>query len=171
MGKGGVYGGYVMVEFKGGTSKEFPLTKTTKAAPTDKAAKSRKSPMAYVKQPIAEFFGWEPLTKKEAVKAMTRTVETMINGKKETVEKMVNMGTTGASRSVTVKFTKLQKINGKDMASIKIAMPTSYTFSNMIQKILESNKGTADIAAIVSPDGSSKTFGTPYNKKNEKRKK
>jgi hypothetical protein len=125
--------------------------------------------MAYVKAPVADFFGWEPLTKKDAIKAMTRTVTTMINGKPETVEKMVNMGTTGASKSVTVKFSKLEKINGKEMASIKIAMPTSYTFANMLQKILQSNKGTANIAAIVSPDGSSKTFGTPYTPKLRKK--
>jgi hypothetical protein len=163
MGKGGVYGSYVLCEFKGGTSKEYPA----KEGPKEKNAKNKKSPMVYIKGPVADFFGWESLTKKDMIKAMTRTVTTTINGKEQQVSKVVNMGTTGASRSVTVKFTKLEKINGKDVASVKLAMPTSYTFGDMIQKILESNKGTANIAAIVSPDGSSKTFGTPYNPKNK----
>jgi hypothetical protein len=171
MGKGGIYGGYVLCKFDDGTSKEYPLNPATgTGSEAVNKAKSKRSPMVYIKAPVAEFFGWAPLTKKEATIAQTKTVKTMINGKPQTISKLVKMGTTGASRSVTVKFSKLQKINGKEVASLKVAMPSSYTFTDMMAKILESNKGVADIAAIVSPAGCSRTFGTPYIKKNEKRK-
>jgi hypothetical protein len=168
-GKGGVYGSFVMVKFTKGTSKEFPLAgdKKDKAA---SGAKSRKSPMAYVKEPIAKFFGFTEVTPADMIKESTKEVKTKINGKEETVKVMVNMGATGASRSVTVKFTKLVNIAGKEVASIKIAMPSSHTFGNMVQEIMET-KASGDIASIVSPVGRSMVFKTPYNKKSKNPKK
>jgi hypothetical protein len=163
MGKGGTYGSFVMIEFKKGKSKEFPLDK--EKAEANKAAKYKKSPLAWVKAPIAKYFGWAEMTQADMLRLMTKQVKTKINGKEETVEKMVPSGATGAGRAVTVKFTKLVKIGGKDVASINIAMPTSHTFSNMVQEIMESKQGTDAIAAIVSPDGKAMTFKTPYNPK------
>ena len=163
MGKGGVYGAFVMVELKKGTSKEFPL----KGAEADatKPTKFKKSPLVYVKGPVAKYFGWAEIPQADMLKRMIRNVDTMINGKKETVSKMVPQGATGAGRAVTVKFTKLIDIGGKKVASINIAMPTSHTFANMVQEIMESKQGTEAIAAIVSPAGKSMTFKTPYNPK------
>jgi hypothetical protein len=104
------------------------------------------------------------------LKKASREVKTKVNGKEATVKTMVSMGATGASRSVTVRFTKLVTIGGKSVASIKIAMPSSHTFSNMVQEIMES-KTSGDVAAIVSPEGQSMTFKTPYNPKTANRKK
>lgn len=170
-GKGGVYGSFVMVKFTKGTSQEFPLVAAAtgaKAAAT--TAKSKKSAMAYIKEPIAKYFGFTEVTPADMIKESTKTVETKINGKDATVKVMVNMGATGASRSVTIKFTKLVKIGGKDVASVKMAMPSSHTFGNMVQEIMES-KASGDIAAIVSPVGRSMVFKTPYNSKTASRKK
>jgi hypothetical protein len=163
MGKGGVYGSFVMIEFKKGKSKEFPMD--AKDADANKAQKYKKSPLAYVKAPVAKYFGWAEMTQADMLRIMTKKVKTKINGKDAEVEKMVPSGATGAGRSVTVKFTKLVKIGGKDVASINIAMPTSHTFANMVQEIMESKQGTEAIAAIVSPDGNAITFKTPYNAK------
>jgi hypothetical protein len=165
-GKGGVYGSFVMVKLEKGTSKEFPLKGAEANATT--AGKYKKSPLVYIKAPVAKYFGWKEITQADMLRTMVRKVETMINGKKETVEKMVPQGSTGASRSVTVKFTKLVNIGGKEVASINIAMPTSHTFANMVQEIMESKQGTEAVAAIVSPDGKSMTFKTPYNSKRKK---
>jgi hypothetical protein len=166
-GKGGVYGSFVMVKLTKGTSKEFPLAGDKKDKTTG-TGKSRKSPMAYIKEPIAKFFGFPEVTPADMIKESTKQVKTKINGKEETVTSMVNMGATGASRSVTVKFAKLVKIGGKDVASVKIAMPSSHTFGNMVQEIMES-KSAGDVAAIVSPVGRTMTFKTPYNSKRKKK--
>jgi hypothetical protein len=152
-----------MCELKKGTSKEFPLKAATANATT--ATKYKKSPLVYVKEPIAKYFGWAQVTFADMGRIMTKQVKTKINGKEETVTKMVRSGATGASRSVTVKFTKPVTIGGKSVASIKIAMPTSHTFSNMTQEIMESTQGTEVIAAIVSPSGKAMVYRTAYNAK------
>lgn len=162
MGKGGVYGSFVMVKLEKGTSQEFPLAGSEDAT---KVAKYKKSPLVYIKAPVAKYFGWKEITQADMLKTMVRDVVTKINGKDATVRKMVPQGATGAGRSVTVKFTKLTAIGGKSVASINIAMPTSHTFANMVQEIMESKQGTEAIAAIVSPAGKSMTFKTPYNSK------
>lgn len=167
-GKGGVYGSFVMVDFKKGTSKRFDKDGKEKAHIPGTG--SHKPSVAWVKEPIAVYFGFTQITPADMLKKSSRTVKTTINGKEQTITTMASMGATGASRSVAVKFTKLVKIGGKDVASIKIAMPSSHTFSNMVQEIMES-KNAGDIASIVSPDGSSMTFKTPYNKKTASRKK
>lgn len=160
MGKGGVYGSFVMVKLEKGTSKEFSLKNDAKTA--DQPGVYKKSPLVYVKEPVAKYFGWKEITQADMLKTMVRDVATKINGKAQTVRKMVPQGATGAGRSVVVKFTKLVKIGGKDVASINIAMPTSHTFANMVQEIMESKQGTETVAAIVSPAGKSMTFKTPY---------
>ncbi|WP_309736732.1 hypothetical protein [Chamaesiphon sp. OTE_75_metabat_556] len=172
MSKGGVYGSFVMVKFTKGTSKRYKMGAAAGAATTGAAAAkaSPKSPIAYVKEPVAKYFGFTEVTPADMIKLSTKSVKTKINGQEKTVTTMVNMGATGASRSVTVKFTKLVKIGGKDVASIKIAMPTSHTFANMVQEIMES-KTSGDVAAIVSPEGRSMTFKTPYTAKNATRTK
>jgi hypothetical protein len=167
-GKGGTYGSFVMCELKKGTSKRYKLAGSKGATTPDKA--NKKSPICWIKEPIAKYFGFSEITPADMIKLSTKEVKTMINGKAETIKTMVSMGSTGAGRSVTVKFTKLVKIGGKSVASIKIAMPTSHTFSNMVQDIMES-KTSGDVAAIVSPEGRSMTFKTPYNPKNVKRPK
>lgn len=163
MSKGGVFGSFVMIEFKKGKSKEFPLG--TKEGADAAGGKSKKSPLAYIKAPIAKYFGWAEITQADMLRIMTKKVKTKINGKEVEVEKMVPSGATGASRAVTVKFTSLVTIGGKDVASINIPMPTSHTFANMVQEIMESKQGTDKIAAIVSPAGKAMTFKTPYNAK------
>ena len=70
----------------------------------------------------------------------------------------------GASRSVTIKFKKLEKIGGKDVASVKMAMPSSHTFGDMVT-MLTSRTNASVIAAIVSPSGRTMTFQSAYNKK------
>ena len=167
-GKGGVYGSFVMVDFKKGTSKRFDKDGAEKAHIPGTG--SHKPSVAYVKEPIAAYFGFTQITPADMIKKSSRTVTTTINGKEQKLTTTANMGATGASRSVTVKFTKLVKIGGKDVASIKIAMPSSHTFSNMVQEIMES-KSSGDIAAIISPVGRSMIFKTPYNKKTAGRKK
>jgi hypothetical protein len=167
-GKGGVYGSFVMVKFTKGTSKRFD--KDGKAKANIPGFGSSKCHFAYVKEPIAKYFGFTEVTPADMIKESTKQVKTTVQGKPQTLTTMVSQGATGASRSVTVKFTKLVKIGGKDVASIKIAMPSSHTFGNMVQEIMES-KTSGDIAAIVSPEGRSMVFKTPYNKKTAGRKK
>ncbi len=168
MGKGGVYGSFVMVNFTKGTSKRF--MEDGKVKPVIAGTGSSKPSVAWVKEPIAVFFGFTQITAADMLKKASRQVKTKINGKEQTITTQVSMGATGASRSVTVKFTKLVTIGGKQVASVKIAMPSSHTFSNMVQEIMES-KNAGDIAAIVSPEGQSMTFKTPYNPKTANRKK
>jgi hypothetical protein len=163
MGKGGVFGAFVMVKFTKGTSQEYPLEgKKAKGATATPTAKSKKSPMAYVKEPIAKYFGLTEVTPADMIKESTKKVQTTINGKPAEITTLVSMGATGASRSITVKFTKLVSIGGKNVASVKIAMPTSHTFGNMVQEIMET-KASGNIAAIVSPEGRSMVFKSPYN--------
>jgi endonuclease IV len=163
MGKGGVYGSFVMVKMAKGTSKEFSLKNDNKTA--EQSGVYKKSPLVYIKAPIAKHFGWAEMTQADMLRTMIKKVTTTINGKTQTIEKMVPQGATGAGRAVTVKFTKPQNIGGKAVNSINIAMPTSHTFANMVQEIMESKQGTETIAAIVSPAGKSMTFKTPYNPK------
>lgn len=168
MGKGGVYGSFVLIKMDKGTSKEFPLNPATgTGSVAANAAKSKRSPLVYIKAPIAKYFGWGEMTQADMLRTMVREVKTKINGKDATVSKMVPQGSTGASRSVIVKFTKPTQIGGKSVNSINIAMPTSHTFANMVQEIMESKQGTEAIAAIVSPAGKSMTFKTPYNPKSK----
>jgi hypothetical protein len=167
-GKGGVYGSFVMVDFKKGTSKRFDADGKEKAHIPGTG--SSKPSVAWVKEPIAKYFGFTQITPADMLKKSARIVKTKINGKEQTITTQASMGATGASRSVTVKFTKLVTIGGKKVASIKIAMPSSHTFSNMVQEIMET-KSSGDIAAIVSPEGQSMTFKTPYNPKTASRKK
>jgi hypothetical protein len=168
MGKGGVYGSFVMINFTKGTSKRFdPEGKEKKAIA---GTGSSKPSVAWVKEPVAKYFGLTEITPADMLKKASRDVKTKINGKDQTVKTMVSMGATGASRSVTVRFTKLVTIGGKQVASVKVAMPSSHTFSNMVQELMES-KNSGDIAAIVSPEGKSMTFKTPYNPKTANRKK
>jgi hypothetical protein len=164
-GKGGVYGSFVMVKFSKGTSKRFD--KEGKAKANIAGFGSPKSHFAMVKEPIAKYFGLVEVTPADMIKESTRQVKTTIQGKEQTITTMVSQGATGASRSITVKFTKLVKIGGKEVASVKIAMPSSHTFGNMVQELMES-KSSGDIATIVSPDGSSMVFKTPYNPKRKK---
>ena len=164
-GKGGVYGSFVMVKLKKGSSKRFDDKGAEKEVIP--GYKSSKSHMVYIKEPIAKFFGFDQVTPADMLKDFTKVVKTKVNGKAVELKTMVSQGATGAGRSVTVKFTKLVKIGGKDVASIKVAMPSSHTFGNMVQEIMES-KSSGDIAAIVSPEGRSMTFKTPYNKKARK---
>ena len=165
MGKGGTYGSFVMVKLSKGTSKEFPLEEKKVGNIPAAAGKSKKSPLVYIKGPIAKYFGWAEMPQADMLRTMVREITTKINGKEQKVTKMVPQGATGASRSVTVKFTKPTAIGGKSVNSIKVAMPSSHTFANMVQEIMESKQGTEAIAAIVSPAGKSMTFKTPYNPK------
>ncbi len=124
--------------------------------------------MAYVKEDIAKFFDIPRPTPAEVAKAMTRTKELTYNGEKHKVKAMAtNMGSTGKSRSVTVRFKSLQNIGGKQVASVKIAMPASYTVGDMIRFLMESRKSNL-IAAIVSPKGKSVTYGNAF-KRNKRR--
>jgi hypothetical protein len=163
MAKGGAYGGFVMCHLKKGTSKKYAADGTEVKPIGD--AKSPKSPMVYIKSSVAKYFGFEKVLPDDLLKMRTKKVTTKIQGKSVTVDRMVSMGSTGASRSVTVKFRKLTKIGGKDLASVKVAMPSSHTFANMVQEIMTKTSVVGNIAAIVSPDGKSMTYGTAYNPK------
>lgn len=156
MGKGGTLGSFVMCNFPNGTSKTYP----SKEQESQKI--NKKSPVVYVKEPVAKFFNFKEMTISEVRDLSKRTVQTIINGKKETIETMVRVGSTGASRSVTVRFTALQTIGKKSVASVNIAMPTSYTFGDMVKLLSENKERGAVIAQIVSPDGRAVTFRTPY---------
>ena len=169
-GKGGVYGGFVLVKLPGGTSQYYgaktrgKLSASAAAAAEAKAKPSVKSSVAYIKEPIAKFFGFAIATPKEVVEGSLKDVATKIDGKVVTRKTLVNEGATGASRSVTIKFKKLEKIGGKDVASVKMAMPSSHTFGDMVT-MLTSRTNASVIAAIVSPSGRSMTFQSAYNKK------
>ena len=161
-GKGGVFGSFVMVQLKLGSSERYLPDGSIK--PHVAGTKSAKSPMVMIKQPIAKYFGFDEVTPAAMLKLSTKEVKTKINGKEVTRKTLVSMGSTGAGRSVSVRFTKPQSIGGKTVNSVKIAMPSSHTFGNMVQEIMES-KGSANVAVIVSPEGKSKVFHTPYNPK------
>jgi hypothetical protein len=168
MGKGGVYGSFVMVKLTKGTAKTFEKTAATDSTEAQKGRVL--SPMVYIKEPIAKYFGFAEVTPADMIKASTRHFKQKFNGKELETSSLVNMGSTGKGSSVTVKFTKLVKIGGKSVASVKIAIPSSHTFGNMVQEIMES-KTSGDVAAIVSPRGRSMTFKTPYSTKTANRKK
>jgi hypothetical protein len=174
MRKGGVLGAFVMCSFAGGTRQRFDkepekgpnggkAAKETVAAMKDKK-KSPMSPMVYVKEPVAKFFGFTEMTGADMIRQTSKTYDLTINGQTKEVSSLANMGATGASRSVTVKFTALQTINKKQVASVKIAMPSSYTYRDMVRMLMET-KQSGKIAAIVSPAGRSLTFKSPYNPK------
>ena len=171
-GLGGVYGGFVMVKLPGGTSKYYGAKTKGKLSASAAAAKAEakdgvKSNIAYIKEPIAKFFGFAIATPKEIVDHALKDVATTINGTGVTRKTLVNEGATGASRSVTIKFKKLEKIGGKEVASVKMAMPSSHTFGDMVT-MLTSRTNASVIAAIVSPSGRTMTFQTAYNSQRKK---
>jgi hypothetical protein len=163
MGKGGVYGSFVMVHLEKGTSQRYK--QDGKREKAKDGAKSPKSPMVYMKEPIAKYFGFKIVDVQEMITLRTKVIKTKINGQDVAAKTLVNMGATGASRSITVKFKKLTTIGGKSVASVKIAMPSSHTFGNMVQEITLKTDVVSNIAAIVSPEGKSMTLGTAYNPK------
>jgi hypothetical protein len=168
MAKGGVYGSFVMCQFPNGSSwkynKQDPgASEEVKALDKQKVG-SNKSPMAKVKEPVAKYFSIPIVVPSEMLRASVRTKKLTINGVAHESKSAVKMGATGKSRSITVKFKKLTKIGGKDVASVKITMPYSYTMRDMITFIMQSNKSN-NVAAIVSDKGNSWTFGTAYNAK------
>ena len=166
MNKGGVYGSYVLVKFTKGTSKRYrdkgakgALNESAPSNAKDKA--SSRSPLAYVKEPVAKFFGWAITSPTDLLASSTKLVKTRINGTDKTVKVLTQSGATGASRSVTVKFKRLETMGGKTVASVKIAVPSSHTFGNMVDEII--NSGAKDkVAQIVSFSGRTLTFATPY---------
>jgi hypothetical protein len=172
-GKGGVYGSFVMVRLAQGNSKQYPMdadkTKNSKAAVggADKGT-STKCPVTKMKEPVAKHFGFEIMTPKSMVLLSTKPVTTKINGKVETVNKLVSMGSTGASRSITVVFKALTNIGGKEVASVKIPMPSSHTFGDMVKEIMEGARSNS-IAQIISPAGKAMTFGTSYSSTKKKK--
>jgi hypothetical protein len=168
-GKGGVYGSFVMVRLKKGNSKRYAndpaKAKTSKAKVTGEGyGNSDKCPIVYIKDPIAKFFGFEIINPMDMVRLMTKEVETTINGKTEKINKLVSMGATGASRSVTVRFKKLENIGGKKVASVNIAMPSSHRYSDMLQELMIGPKANL-IAQVVSPAGKAMTFQAAYSPK------
>lgn len=171
MGKGGVPSAYVMCEFRNGNSWRFKKTAQNASEEVKKANErksgSNKSPMVWVKEAVAKYFGFMEVTPAEMLKMATRTRKQKFNGIEDSTPGLVSMGATGKGRSVTVKFTKPQKIGGKQVNSVKIAMPASYTMRDMIKMLMET-KQSANIAAIVSDKGKSWTFKTPYNPKKKK---
>jgi hypothetical protein len=172
-GKGGVYGGFVMVALKGGTSQRYSLKakEGQKALPpaggVSAGGASSKSNLVMVKEPIAKFFGFEIAVPMDVVRSSLKDVATKINGNPVTRKVMVNQGATGAGRSLTIKFKKLEKIGGKEVASVKMAIPSSHTFGDMVQ-VLMTRTNASSIAAIVSPSGRTMTFQTAYNSKRKK---
>ena len=117
-----------------------------------------------VKEPVATYFNIKIVVPMEMVKASIKTKKLTINGVSHDSKSVTKMGATGRSRSVTVKFKKLTKIGGKDVASVKVTMPSSYTMRDMITFLMSSNKSN-NIAAIVSDKGNSWTFSSAYNAK------
>jgi hypothetical protein len=168
MSKGGVYGSFVMCEFPNGSSWKYgkhPAGASEELKAMDKLkGGSNKSPMAKVKEPIAKYFGIQVVVPAEMLKKSIRTKKLTINGIAHDSKSAVKMGATGKSRSVTVKFKKLTKIGGKDVASVKVTMPYSYTMRDMITFIMQSTVSN-NVAAIVSDKGNSWTFGTAFNAK------
>lgn len=168
MGKGGTYGAFVMCQFPNGTSWKYEKIALNASAEVKEKAKkgkgSNKSPMAKVKKPIAKFFAIPLVVPMEMVKGSIRTRMLNINGIAHETKSLAVMGATGRSRSVTVRFKKLEDIGGKKVASVNIPMPYSYTMTDMITFLMSSSKSNS-IAAIVSDKGNSWTFGTPYNPK------
>jgi hypothetical protein len=163
MSKGGVHGSFVMVHLEKGTSQRYK--QNGKREKAKEGAASPKSPMVYIKEPIAKYFGFKVVDIQDMMKTRTKVIKTKINGQDVAAKTLVNMGATGASRSITVKFKKLTNIGGKDVASVRIAMPSSHTFRDMVMEISLKTSVVSNIAAIVSPSGKSVTLGTAYNPK------
>lgn len=161
---GGVFGGFVLCQFRKGTSKKY---KEGVAVAPPQGFSSSKSPLVYIKEPIANYFGFDILNRSEEKKIRTRKVTTIIQGKEVIQERRVSMGATGASRAITVKFKKLTNINKKNVASVRIAMPSSHTFGDMLDELLLKPEVAANIAVVISPDGKSTVYGTAYNPKNK----
>jgi hypothetical protein len=168
MSKGGVYGGFVMCHFENGTSWRYgkhPAGASEEIKAKDKSkGGTNKVEYAKVKEPVAKYFNIKIVVPMEMVKASIKTKKLTINGISHDSKSVTKMGATGRSRSVTVKFKKLTKIGGKDVASVKVTMPSSYTMRDMITFLMSSNKSN-NIAAIVSDKGNSWTFGTAFNAK------
>jgi hypothetical protein len=179
---GGIRSGYVMCDFPDGTSWKYGLTQAERAKAGTNAGvlseekrelnkkkdgtSSNKSPMAYVKEPIAKYFQIPIATPEKMQKVMLRTKSLTFEGEvHKTTSLATNMGATGASRSVTVKFKKLTNIGGKQVASVKIAMPYSYTVGNMVKFLLARPAVAANIAQIVSPSGKAMRYANTYKPK------
>jgi hypothetical protein len=158
MSKGGVYGGFIPFTFPGGTSWKFekvmPGSSVEKQAASKQKEGSNKSPIAYVKEPVGLYFGLKKPKPGDRTDSNVKTKKLTINGITHEVKSAVKSGSTGKSRSVTVKFKTLQKIGGKEVASVNIAMPASFTMTNMIDFLTKGPK-RAQIASIVSPEGNS----------------
>ena len=171
MNKGGVFGGYVACKFEGGTSWKYKKTDAADAKETVKENNqkggSNKSPIAFIKEPIAKFFGIAIPTKSELNEMSSITKTLTFNGVTRESKGVARQGATGRSRSVTVRFKGLQNIGGKKVASVKLAMPSSYTMGDMLRFLEKSNRSNI-IAAIVSDKGNSWTYGTAYNPKKKK---
>ncbi len=72
MGKGGTYGSYSLIKLDKGTSQEFPSGGKGAVGNIPAAkGKSKKSPLVYVKRPIADYFGWQIISKTDVNKLMT----------------------------------------------------------------------------------------------------
>ena len=168
MNKGGVFGGYIACKFEGGTSWKYQKDQKGDSAETVKKNKdekgTNKSKIAFIKEPIAKFFGIAIPTKAELNELSVQTKTLTINGVTHQSKSVVRQGATGRSRSVTVKFKFLQNIGGKKVASVKLAMPSSYTMADMLRFLQNSSRSNV-IAAIVSDKGNSWTYGTAYNPK------
>ena len=168
MGKGGVFGGFVACKFEGGTSWRYHKPGKDDTAETVAASKlttgSNKSKIAFIKEPIAKFFKIQIPTKTELNESSVKTKKLTINGITHVSKSVVKQGATGRSRSVTVRFKSLQTIGGKKVASVKLAMPSSYTMGDMLRFLQASDRASV-IAAIVSDKGNSWTYGTAYNPK------
>jgi hypothetical protein len=168
MSKGGIKSSYVMCHFLNGTSWKFgkhPAGASEEIKAKDKSkGGTNKIEYAKVKEEVAKYFGLRIATAAEMLKESTRTRTLKVGETTHQVKSAVKMGATGASRSVTVKFKKLTKIGGKDVASCKITMPSAYTMRDMITFVMQSSVSN-NVAAIVSDKGNSWTFGTPYKPK------
>jgi hypothetical protein len=179
---GGIRSDYVMCEFPDGTSWKFGNKEAAKTTPTaagtnegviseekkslsNKKTGSNKSPMAYVKEAVAKYFELPIVTPEKMLKAMVRTKNLKYEGEdRKTVSLATNMGATGASRSMTVMFKKLTNIGGKSVASVKVAMPASYTVGDMVKLLMARPTTAANIAQLVSPSGKTIRFGNRYKK-------
>jgi hypothetical protein len=164
--KGGVYGSFVPFTFPGGTSwrfeKETPSSTEEKKASNKKKGGSNKSPIAYLKEPVGIFFGLKKVKPGDRTDSNIKTKKLTINGITHEVQSAVKSGSTGKGRSVTVKFKTRQKIGGKEVASVNIAMPASFTVTNMLD-FLTKGPRKAQIASIVSPEGNSWVYQSSAN--------
>jgi hypothetical protein len=165
--KGGTLGSLVLVKLEGGSSTRHkkPVAGASNEVIAVQGKDSNKSPLVKIKEGIAEYFSFTPLTPAEARKALTRTRSVTYNGVSSKQESLVNAGATGKSRSVKVYFATEQLIGGKKVASVNVPLPASYTFNDMFEKLMASPKNT-HIARITSPQGRSVSFKTPFKKSN-----